>query len=148
MFAVTPHRRLSLQLHAGETLLPQDHAQRQQRLRLVTNIAGSPVALNDELGKLAHYNAQDYQRMGWRKFVTMKRGRSNIHPDVGSLPHKAGRYLDYLHKVGQPVFMSSAPWSSDEKHAAVQRGAHPSASQYNEFLHGEMLQMCQKRQWT
>jgi hypothetical protein len=148
MQAATPPRRLSQPHQAGETLLPADHDQRRRRLRLVERIAGAPIALNDELGKLACANVQEYKTLGWRGFITRKRGRSNIHPDVGNIPHKARRYLDYLRTVGQPVFMSSAPWSKAEKQTAAERGAHPSASQYNDFLRSEMLQMCQKSQWT
>eukprot|EP00978_Attheya_sp_CCMP212_P044798 scaffold323083_cov53-Attheya_sp.AAC.1 len=98
-------------------------------------------------GKLACANVQEYKNLGWRGFITHKRGRSNIHQDVGNIPHKARRYLDYLRTVGQPVFMSSAPLLKAEKQAAAKRGAHPSASQYtNDFLRSEMLQMYQKSQ--
>eukprot|EP00978_Attheya_sp_CCMP212_P046506 scaffold395737_cov35-Attheya_sp.AAC.1 len=44
--------------------------------------------------------------------------------------------------------MSSAPWSKAEKQVAAKRGAHPSTSQYNDLLRSEVLQMCQKSQWT
>ena len=55
------------------------------------------------LGELAVANAEFLESNGWRELVFNKRGRSAINPDVGSVPHDAAAYLDYLQKFGAPA---------------------------------------------
>ena len=57
----------------------------------------------DLLGELAVANAEFLESNGWRELVFNKRGRSAINPDVGSVPHDAAAYLDYLQKFGAPA---------------------------------------------
>ena len=85
------------------------------------------------------------QDIGWRKLVQSRRGRSNLSDGVGHIDHAAARYLDFLRKHGQPVQVQSPPPSLAQLDAAVKRGPHPSAVEYQEFLREEALDMCNRR---
>jgi hypothetical protein len=45
------------------------------------------------------------------------------------------------------VATSSAPWSLQQKLAALERGSHQSAKQHVDFLCGEFVDMIKKGQW-
>jgi len=128
-------------------LLPDDHAERRKRTKLVETIAGRPPELTDELSKYAFDNADFYRAHGWEALIKHRRGRSSLHPDVRQLPHKAARYLDNMRRRGAPVLLHTKPWTLAQKDAAIARGPHPSANEHEPFLRQEMLEMCQRHQW-
>ena len=94
---------------------------------------------------MAEENARLLSRVGWRKLAKKRRGRSALSADIGSLPHDAAGYLDYLRQLGAPVHSSAPPKSPDDLQAAVDRGPHPSAVDHQEFLWEESLEMCKRR---
>ena len=128
--------------------LPPDHEDRRHRRRIIPTVAGAPPELSDELGEWASGAAVLYGRLSWRSLVAALRGRPNIPASVVGAPHRAARLLGHLSRVGQPVCLSSPPWSLSQKDAAVARGPHPSAREYSAFLRGEMYQMCLRGQWV
>jgi hypothetical protein len=132
----------------GQVRLAPNHAERRTRQKLVEQVADRPIQLPDDLGKSAISNARRLQRLGWNKFVSEYRGRSSINPSVDKLQHPAAPRLKHIQKHGVPVTLSTAPWSIEQKDAAVQRGCHLSAQQHSSFLRGEMLDMATRQQWV
>lgn len=99
------------------------------------------------LGKHIEKASQLLQESGWAETVYALRTPNDFSPDVATIPHPAGRYLDYLRKHGAPTKLQTAPWSADRIEQAIRRGPHQSAHQHSEFLYGEMADMCDKGQW-
>ena len=50
--------------------------------------------------------------------------------------------------IGAPVEMSTPPWTSQQKKAALERGPHKSAHEHVDFLHTKFADMINKGQWT
>ena len=107
--------------------------------------AAAPASAPDSLQAMAEENARLLSRVGWRRLAKKRRGRSALSDEVGSLPHEAAGYLDYLRQLGAPVHSSAPPKSPDDLQAAVDRGPHPSAVEHQEFLWEESLEMCKRR---
>ena len=63
----------------------------------------------DALQAMAEENARLLSRVGWRRLAKKRRGRSALSATVGSLPHAAAGYLDYLCHLGAPVHSSAPP---------------------------------------
>ncbi|EJK58873.1 hypothetical protein THAOC_20968, partial [Thalassiosira oceanica] len=115
-------------------------------LAVGSSAKAKPVPIHpDLLGELAAENARVLKAKGWRWLARLRRGRSALNKDVWKLPHDAAGYLSYLQRHGAPVHSSAAPKSPDELQAAVDRGAHPSAIDHQEFLWEEAYEMCQRR---
>ena len=76
----------------------------------------APMASTAEitLGKWAMAAAERMSTVGWGTMVAELRGASNITATVGSIPHKAGRLLDVLRKIGAGVLTSTPPWSAPD----------------------------------
>jgi hypothetical protein len=68
-------------------------------------------------------------------------------PDIATIPHPAGCFLDYLRSNGAPVKMSTNHWSEAQKDQAIWRGPHKSAHEHEDFLSEEMSTMCARGQW-
>lgn len=97
------------------------------------------------LGEWAARNAEYLAKYGWYRLARSRRGRSEISSSVGELPHDAAGYLDFLRRLGAPVLSHAPPKTPDELQHAVDRGPHPSAIAYQDFLWGEAFEMCQRR---
>lgn len=85
--------------------------------------------------------------LGWAEAIRQHRSPPDLTEDVGQLPHKAKRFLNYLRKQGAPVRMKTSPWHMSRLRAALRRGPHKSALEYLDFLDSEMAQMVGKGQW-
>ena len=90
-------------------------------------------------------NTHLLSQVGWRKLAKKRQGCSAISDDLGALPHKAARYLNYLRQLGTPVHWSAPPKSPDDLQTAVNREPHPLAVAHQEFLWEESLEMCKRR---
>lgn len=99
------------------------------------------------LGKHITKASQLLQEKSWAETVYALRTPNDFSPEVATIPHPAGRYLDYLRKHGAPTKLQTTPWSADRIEQAITRGPHKSAHQYAGFLYGEMADMCDKGQW-
>eukprot|EP00536_Pseudo-nitzschia_multiseries_P017358 jgi/Psemu1/50546/gm1.50546_g len=84
----------------------------------------------------------------WGDFIRTIRGRGDIHPHVGTLPHPASGLLDQFGKEGTPASMSGPPWDPARIATAISRGPHQSSHLGIEFLREEYADMMDKQQWT
>jgi hypothetical protein len=84
----------------------------------------------------------------WSEFLSKcKDPRGDLHPEVLRLPHRATHLLNRLRVSGATVATSSAPWSLQQKLAALKRDSHQSAKQHVDFMCGEFVDMIKKGQW-
>ena len=97
------------------------------------------------LAAMATENADYLAVHGWRKLAGLRRGRSEINPAVGDVPHPAAAYCAYVQKHGAPVLSKSVPKTEAALQAALDRGPHPSAEAHAEFLWEEVYEMCMRR---
>ena len=81
-------------------------------------------------------------------FVRQARGKGDLHPDVGSLPHPAAHLLHQFQRSGTPVVMQTPPWSKGRLQSALKRGPHSSSKKGVKFLREEYADMVEKQQWT
>ena len=96
------------------------------------------------LGEMAAENASFLAEHGCWELVLKRRGRSAINADVGSVPHDAAAYLDYLRPVGAPAVCRQCHCPGNARGAAeavADKGPHPSALAQKEFLWGEAFEM-------
>ena len=84
--------------------------------------AAAPASAPDSLQAMAEENARLLSRVGWRRLAKKRRGRSALSDEVGSLPHEAAGYLDYLRQLGVPVHSSAPPKSPVQPHEAEKDG--------------------------
>jgi hypothetical protein len=103
----------------------------------------------EELRRLIERSTQKFNSSAtWEEFVNKcKNPRGDLHPDVQHLPHRAAHMLSRLRVSGATVATKSAPWTLQQKLAALARGFHQSAKQHVDFLCGEFVNMIQKGQW-
>lgn len=101
----------------------------------------------EELGKWVHRATAALVQVGWNRTCDVMRGRSDLHPDIGSLPHKAAPLLDRIRRNGAPAVMQSAPWTAELLDERMERGCHQSAHGSEEFVMEEFLDFCQKGFW-
>ena len=100
------------------------------------------------LGKWAEKAAARVGQVGWHRMVEERRGTSNLTDTVATIPHKAGRLLNFLRKQGAGVPTSTGPWTQAQVDHAASRGAHKSAADYTEFVCEELLDFCAQGYWT
>lgn len=103
---------------------------------------------HNDLGEFITRDAQLLDELGWEKFVTLKRGKSDFHPQVGRIRHRAGRLLDHLRKRGASVVMKSLPVTEAELMAALARGPHKSSHDHADFLQDELGDFINQGQWV
>ena len=96
----------------------------------------------DSLGEFIKVDTNFYIDHGsWSDLFHARKGRSNFHDDLHRLRHQAAPFLYQYSKQGVPVLLRTKPWSLQQKDAAIQRGNHPSAHAFTEFLRTEMCDM-------
>ena len=104
----------------------------------------SPKTL-DALGEFVKLNKNLYLDIKtWQAYFNSRNGRTIFSHSLQHLRHKAKPLLQHYKKHGMPVLISSTPWPFHKKDAAIQRGNHPSASAFAQFLREEMGEMCSK----
>ncbi|VEU39857.1 unnamed protein product, partial [Pseudo-nitzschia multistriata] len=89
-----------------------------------------------------------HQANCWGDFVRSVRGRGDLHPEVGELPHPAAQLLHSFQQEGTPAVMMSPPWGAARIAGALARGPHKSSHNGIEFLREEYADMMDKQQWT
>ena len=106
-----------------------------------------------DLGKYIDRDVSLVKRLGWHRFVQLRRSRGDFAEL--NFDHPARRLLlQYKHR-GVPVKFHSAPWSDQQKYwsdqqkyQALQRGPHQSCRNHLEFLSEEFCDMIRKEQWV
>ena len=99
---------------------------------------------SEQLGKLVAKHVSVLQSTDWFDFILRVRKRNCLHPHVGMLPHPASPLLDDLCTYGAPATFSTPPWTVEQNDAAVARGCHKSATDYQGFLEQEMVDFINK----
>ena len=111
----------------------------------------TPLVLSEAQSEnLSEYIVRDSSRLldvGFEQLVRERRKRSNFHPQVRKLRHRAARLLDHLHKRGANVTLSTPPWDDTRLESTIRRGPHKSANEYADFLQEELLDFVQKGFW-
>ena len=106
-----------------------------------TEINVDPTKL-DSLGEFIKVDSNFYIDHGsWSDLFHARKGRSNFHDDLLYLRHQAAPFIHQYSKQGVPVLLRTRPWSLQQKDAAIQRGNHPSAQAFTDFLREEMCDM-------
>jgi hypothetical protein len=88
------------------------------------------------------------QRVGWNKFVDIKRGQPDLHVQGQIRAHPANRLLTCLERSGAPVLLRTPPWSKEQQDSTMERGPHKSSIEFAEFLKEELVDFIQKGQWV
>ena len=109
-------------------------------------LPAAATSLPFDLGKHIAHASHLFATKGWEATVRALRAAPDIHPEVKSLPHPAGRLLDHLRKHGAPVKFHHPP-GPDQPCQAMNRGPHQSAKDHGDFLWSEMGDMAEKGQW-
>jgi hypothetical protein len=118
----------------------------------VTAPTDGPIRLSTlQVKSLGTYVDRDVRLLadlGWKKFIQVRRGESDLSSAVDTLPHPARSHLRHLRRRGARAPMSTAPWSEERLAATMARGPHKSAFEYAEFLGEELVEFVLKGQWV
>ena len=76
------------------------------------------------------------------------RGRSYLAQDLDDIMHLACDYLQNLCNHGIRVPMDNLPWSVETIKRCAERGPHPSANLFCNFLHDEMADFIEASFWV
>ena len=105
---------------------------------LQPNVGDPPVIPHDELDDLIQASVDQFlSSEDWTQFVESARDpKSDWADDLAGLDHPAAELLSYYKEAGVPVVPTpeSIPWNQGKREAALARGCHKSALEYNEFL--------------
>jgi hypothetical protein len=110
----------------------------------------TPQCSRGELGKLVSADAKVLQRLGWKQFFQQHHHQTlrSINPNLSHIPHPAAPYLHRLASLGCLPCPPTPPWTVAQQDAAVQRGAHPSATrQYSSFILEDMYDYVLSGYW-
>jgi hypothetical protein len=102
---------------------------------------------SDDLGTYIVRDSKRLLEVGFDQLVEERRGRSDFHPKVKTLNHKAARLLDHLRTRGANVKLSTPPWSEERRAETLKRGPHKSANEHAKFLREELLDFVKKGFW-
>jgi hypothetical protein len=131
---LSPTKRfLSISPCISTPITPPPYTPKPKRIKSYPTPQYSP----GELGKLASTYAKVLQRLGWTQFFQQHHHQTlrSLNPNLLNIPHPAAPYLHRLASLGVPALSSHPPWTVAQQDAAVQRGAHPSATkQYSSFI--------------
>ena len=110
------------------------------------NITG-PTDKEDWLSASARRAANRLKSVGLPGLIASVRGKADIHPDVGSLPHEAAPLLDQMRRHGAPVKIDGPPLTPKQLAAAIAYGSHNSCDKNPSFLRQEMRDFVEKGFW-
>ena len=111
----------------------------QPALSFSNNIVNNKL---DALGEFIRLDTNFYIDHGsWNQLFHSRKGRSNFPRTLRHLRHQAAPLLNRFANQGVPVLLQSKPWPLSQKDEAMDRGNHPSAHAFTEFLRSEMGDM-------
>ena len=99
------------------------------------------------LGECIQRDAKLLTKLGFQNLVRTRRGRGDFTSLDNIRFHPAHRLLRQYARRGAPVVYSTPSWSPARIQAAVRRGPHKSAAEFQDFLAGEMLDFINKGFW-
>ena len=103
--------------------------------------------MTQELGELIRKDCQLLSRVGWQKFVHLRRNGGDL-ASLDNVHHKARDLLQTMKEQGVKVQFSTPPWSKQRVDEALARGPHISCTEYIDFLEEEFIDMIKKGQWV
>ena len=105
--------------------------------------------LDSALGKyVTAASTRLHQADDFASFLRSMQPSSDLHPDVGKLPHPAAPLLLELRNHGANLQLETPPWSLERRQAAVSRGPHRSSFDHIEFVHQDFADMVAKGFWV
>jgi hypothetical protein len=111
-----------------------------------------PILLSDKqvetLGAYVDRDVRLLKDQGWKNFIDIWRGESDISPTVDTLRHPARSHLRHLRRHGARVPMTTKPWTQGQLASTLARGPHKSAHEYVDFLGEELVEFVLKGQWV
>jgi len=112
----------------------------------VRSVADPAVSIDtnkiDVLGEFIQLDKNFYIDSGsWTELFHARKGRPNFLKYLRTLRHRAAPFLHRYATQGGPVLLHTKPWTLEQKDAAFQRGNHPSALTFTDFLREEMGEM-------
>jgi hypothetical protein len=106
------------------------------------------VGIFNEIGEYVARAKGLLNKHGWHRTCNILRGdRSDIHPNVKNLKHKAAPLMERIRRNGAPVILSSALWSEETKRERFAQGPHNSAHEFVELLGDKFLDFLKKGYW-
>jgi hypothetical protein len=102
---------------------------------------------SNDLGRYIVRDSKRLLEVGFDQLVAERQGRSDFHPKVKLLNHKAAMLLEHLRVQGAGVTLSTPPWSNERREETLLRGPHKSAGEHADFLREEMLDFVKKGFW-
>jgi hypothetical protein len=106
-----------------------------------------PLLTAEQLDDLGTYMVLDTNRLtkiGFEKLVEERPQRSDFHPNVKRLRHKAAPLLNHLKERGASVTHSTPPWTDQPRKDTLRRGPHKLADKFADFLCEELLDFVKK----
>jgi hypothetical protein len=79
---------------------------------------------SDDLGKYIVRDSLRLEDVGFEQLVNERRQRSDFHPKVKTLCHKAARLLNHLKERGASEIFSTPPWTDQQRTETMSRGPH------------------------
>jgi hypothetical protein len=102
----------------------------------------------DELGKMIIENVVCADKFpSLDQFFRHRQGRGST-TRLPNVQHPATHLLRHISSRGAPVVITTPPWPAHRTAAAVSRGPHKSALEYQDFLRTEMADMMRRAFWT
>ena len=101
----------------------------------------------DKLGKNVIRDMHLVQLRGLTAAFGVRRQRNDWGMFNHAIEHPAHRLLQYYKTHGAPVTLADSQWSQQEKDAAMARGPHKSAYEFQEFLREDMADYVAKGFW-
>jgi hypothetical protein len=103
---------------------------------------------SDDLGTYIVRNTDRLTEIGFEKLMEERRQRSDFHPNVKRLRHKAAAgLLNRLKERGASVTLSTPPWTDRQREETLRRGPHKSSVEFADFLGEELLDFVKKGFW-
>ena len=101
----------------------------------------------DELGKQVKNDCMLLQNHSVEELFRLRQGRGDLTSLYKLAHHPAYFILKQYARRGAPVGLKTAPWTNGRKDAAIARGPHKSAYDFQDFLRTELLDMVRKHTW-
>ena len=98
----------------------------------------------EQMGKFSQQFSDRMSEIGFERLVAEVRGKPDISPEVGSIPHPAAVLLEELRTVGARVEISTEPLTAKQLDAAAEYGSHGSCVRGLGFICREMLDFIEK----
>ena len=122
---------------------PTQTTNKRRRLEYTSKV---PADIGEFQSRIAK-DAKLLQKIGWKKFVKIKRPVDDFG-NLQNLNHHARRLLRQYKHTGAPVILHTNKWTNSQINQAIDRGPHKSCEEHIDFLEEEFTDMLNKGQWV